>query len=156
MEWLTQNWLHITSNAIAALALFVAFHSFRESKRLRELAEKIESDRQRDLLRACLRCEFEEFSIGAGGAKFHNQFYLWLLNDGPAVAFGIEIELDGRPIRELSGLVVDWAVPGELASGAKFKCCRLVPGADRSSHSGKLRWKDGSDESQETPISFKP
>ena len=151
--WLTQNWPHITSNLIALGAIVISILAFRQSKRRTELSEMTQSARQRDSLRASLRCEFEEFSIGA---SFHRQFNLWLCNDGPADASGIEIELDGRPIDELSELVVDLTVPDELASGAKFRCGRLVPEADRSIHSGKLRWKDGSGESQEAPISFKP
>ena len=149
MEWLTQNWPHI----LAVAAIVISILAFRQSKRRTELAEKIESDRQRDARRADLRCMFEETPGVTAGYK---QFEIILRNYGPAVASEIDIELDGRHIRELSDLVVDWVIPGELASGTKTKIGRLVPGQDRGSHSGKLRWKDDSGESREAPIFFKP
>ena len=151
MEWLTQNWPHITSNVIAAAALVFSALAFRESKRRRELSEKIESARQRDAQRAGLRCVFERITTSG-----HFQFSFVLCNDGPAAASEIKVELDGKAISEHEGLVVDPEVPSELASGEKFPCCQLARLGDRNGHTGKLRWKDGSGELQEQPISFRP
>ena len=105
-----------------------------------------ESDRRRDSLRARLRWDFEKFLIGTSRA-----INLWLCNDGPAVASGIEIELDGRPVGH-SDLVARLEVPSELDRGARFKCGVLISGEDRSIHTVKLRWKDGSGEPQEKSI----
>ena len=108
--------------------------SYRNQRRIVQIEEQREHDRQLSALKASLRPELRKTSSGS--------CRLYLVNSGMAAARNVSVELDGKPLCDHPAAVQGSEMPSLVGPNSEVSCALALTFGCNPPFEIEVRWDD--------------